>query len=371
MEGWRKRLPLFISIYTMFWRKKDKTPKNPFEEDASSQYSQSTQSTNPPSYVSTPEPTSAQSYNEDSYSSGGRYGSGKNQDNREDSYSSGGRYGSRKQDNYEENARNDLFSGAPQNKRYDSYNEEDDAYGSSRFGQQQEEDDQEQEISGLKSQIRNVKQESLASTRNALQKIYETEQSAANTMNLLGQQSTQIANVDRNLDLSKAYSDRAASQASELKQLNRSIFIPVVSNPFTRSSRERKELEARKQDHAEHMNEREEIRQFEYESQARVESAQRAAQRGQGSNGGYRRGRSEEDKKRYQFEADEEDDDLEDELDSNLDLLGDATARLKNMALSMNTELDSQNKQLGRLTSKVDPLSEKLVMTTHKLNSTK
>ncbi|KAL0083668.1 hypothetical protein J3Q64DRAFT_1641902 [Phycomyces blakesleeanus] len=339
----------------MFWRKKDKTPKNPFEEDNASQYSQSTQSTNPPSYVSTPEPTSNQSYSEESYSSGGRYGSRKNQDTNEES------------------ARNDLFSGAAPSRRYNSYNDQDeqDAYGSSRFGQQQQEEDQEQEVSGLKQQIRNVKQESLASTRNALQKIHETEQAAANTMNLLGQQSTQIANVDRNLDLSKAYSDRAAAQASELKQLNRSIFIPVISNPFTKGSRERKELEARRQDHAEHMNEREDIRQFEYESQARVESAQRQAQRGPGSNGGYRRGRSDEDKRRYQFEADEEDDAVEDELDENLDLLGDATSRIKNMALSMRDELDSQNKHLTKVTEKVDPISERLVMTTHKLNSTK
>ncbi|KAI7870751.1 hypothetical protein BDF14DRAFT_1769109 [Spinellus fusiger] len=317
----------------MFWRKKEKTAtKNPFDSDSN-------------------QSSPAQEYPPSQTQSGG--------------------YDSRQpQGQYEETARNDLFSGTPQERRYDARGEED-AYSSSRFGQQNQENEDEQEIAGMKQQIRNIKQDSLASTRNALQKIHEAEKVAANTMNSLGQQSTQIANVDRNLDLSKAYSDRASAQASELKQLNRSIFIPVVTNPFTKKSKERKDLENRRKDHSEHMEEREDIRRFEYESQARVEEVQRQTQRGPGSNGGYRRGRSEADKRRYQFEADEEDDALEDELDENLDLLGDATSRLKNMALSMNTELDSQNKQLNKLTKKVDPLSEKLVMTTHKLNSTK
>lgn len=180
----------------------------------------------------------------------------------------------------------------------------------------------------------------------------------------------QIANVDRNLDLSKAYSDRAAAQANELKQLNRSIFIPVVKNPFTRSKREQRELERLRQDQAEHMAEREEIRQFEYESNARLEQAQRRSER-VSANAGFRRGRTESDRRKYQFEADEEDDAVEDEIDENLDGISDFTARLKNMALTMNEELDSQNKRIDKMTKKVDPLNEKLAMTTHKLNNTR
>lgn len=180
----------------------------------------------------------------------------------------------------------------------------------------------------------------------------------------------QIANVDRNLDLAKAYSDRAAAQAEELRQLNRSIFIPVVKNPFTKSKREKRELEALRKDHAEHMEERDRIRQYEYESSARIEQAQRRNER-VSANAGYRRGRSEADRRRYQFEADEEDDAIEDELDQNLDLISDATARLKNMALTMNEELDAQNRALEKTTVKVDPLSQKLAATTHKLNKTR
>lgn len=175
--------------------------------------------------------------------------------------------------------------------------------------------------------------------------------------------------MDRNLDLSKAYSDRASNQASELKQLNRSIFIPVVKNPFTKSSRERKAMAKINRDQEAHQKERDDIRQFEYESSARYENTQRKV-----NNLGkeeFRQGRTQSDRRRYQFEPDEEDDAIEDEIDSNLDLLGDATARLRTMAVSMNEELDSQNKQLNKLSKKVDPISSKLMSTTYTLDSTK
>ncbi|KAI9287418.1 hypothetical protein BC943DRAFT_335852 [Umbelopsis sp. AD052] len=247
---------------------------------------------------------------------------------------------------------------------YDDQGQQD-AYGSSKWG----EDEADQEVSGLKQQIRNVKQDTLASSRNAVQKIREAEEASGNTMNMLGEQSSQIASVDRNLDLAKAHSDRASAKASELKQLNRSIFIPVIKNPFNRASRERKELEAVRQDHSEHMQERNAIRQYEYESKERMERSQRASGR-QSANAGFR-GRSQSDRQRYQFEADEEDDEVENEIDSNLDFLSDAVGRLKNNALTMGEEVEAQNKVLDKVGRKVDPLSDRLTMTTHRLNNTR
>jgi hypothetical protein len=41
------------------------------------------------------------------------------------------------------------------------------------------------------------------------------------------------------------------------------------------------------------------------------------------------------------------------------------------MAMTMNDELDSQNKHLGKLNKKVDPISQKLVATTATLNNTR
>ncbi|KAI9299439.1 hypothetical protein BJ944DRAFT_172385 [Cunninghamella echinulata] len=239
----------------------------------------------------------------------------------------------------------------------------------SRYG----EDDEDEEVGGMKRQIRDIKQESLQSTRNALQKITEAQDSAAQSMNMLGNQSGQIANINRNLDLAKAHSDRASSQADELKQLNRSIFIPVVKNPFNKGARQEREIQKLQKEHAEHMEERDEIRKFEYESNARIDQANRQYQNTNSGRGGYRRGggRSQADRNRYQFEADEEDDAVEDEIDNNLDLLSGITGNLKTMALTMNDELDSQLKQIDKATRKTTPVTEKLMRTTHTLDNTR
>ncbi|KAG2233489.1 hypothetical protein INT48_003195 [Thamnidium elegans] len=324
-----------------FWKKEKAKSTNPFETDSdnSSQYS----------YTATlSEPTEKPS----------RYSSS----------AKSNRYSTPSPEpikNYSQNRRN-LFDGVTEpTQRYDTSGQED-AYSSSKLNDNEED----QEVAQIQRQIRNVKQDSLASTRNALQKIGEAETAATNTMGMLGTQSSQIANVDRNLDLSKAYSDKASSQAGELKQLNRSIFIPVIKNPFNKSSREKKAMEKINREHQDHLKERDDIRKFEYESNARFEDTQRKVNHEKITED-YHRGRTQSDRHRYQFEPDEEDDAIEDEIDSNLDLLGDATARLRTMAVSMNEELGSQNKQLNKLNKKVDPISTKLISTTHTLDSTK
>lgn len=57
---------------------------------------------------------------------------------------------------------------------------------------EEEEEDDDQEVVQIKQKIRDVKQDSLASTRNALQKISEAEASGATTLNMLGTQSSKI-----------------------------------------------------------------------------------------------------------------------------------------------------------------------------------
>ncbi|ORZ24062.1 hypothetical protein BCR42DRAFT_402177 [Absidia repens] len=328
----------------MFWKKKEKQSTDSSVASSTNPFDQTAQ---------TPSLQSNTSSVSDNYSN-----------NTSDYSNNGGR-----RYNTNEDDRADLFGSSRQSpSQYDSQGQ-DDAYGRRSQAQQYGEEEDE-EVGGLKKQIRDIKQDSLQSTRNALQKINEAEQSAAQSLNQLGTQSSQIANVNRNIDLAKAHSDRASSQADELKQLNRSIFIPVVKNPFNKGARQRRDIERLQADQAEHMEERDNIRQFEQESNARIDQANRRNDR-VSANAGYRRGRTQADRNRYQFEADEEDDKIEDELDENLDLLGGATARLKNMAMTMNDELDSQNKQLGKLNTKVDPISHKLTATTATLNKTK
>lgn len=122
------------------------------------------------------------------------------------------------------------------------------AYGGIDGQQEQEYADEDEEVEGIKQQMRFVKQESLASTRNAVRIAREAEETGRATLEKLGEQSDRIANTERHLDMAKAYNgalflfhtknykilaltcvrhaDRAVDETKELEALNRSIFRP-------------------------------------------------------------------------------------------------------------------------------------------------
>jgi hypothetical protein len=56
---------------------------------------------------------------------------------------------------------------------------------------------------------------------------------------------------------------------------------------------------------------------------------------------------------KYQFEADSEDEAMEDEIEQNLDMLHGAAKRLGHVARGMGQEVDIQNKHLDRIGGKV------------------
>jgi hypothetical protein len=127
-----------------FWKKKEKkepeaTTTNPFEQSDAPQQ--------PPARVDSPQ---------------GRYGTSNN--------------------NYQQDRQN-LFNG------YNDKPNQSAQRTSGNDGYNVQETEEDEDVAQLQKQIRNVKQDTLQSTRNALQKISETEDSAANTMNMLGQQS--------------------------------------------------------------------------------------------------------------------------------------------------------------------------------------
>ena len=56
---------------------------------------------------------------------------------------------------------------------------------------------------------------------------------------------------------------------------------------------------------------------------------------------------------KFQFEADSEDEEMENEIDANLDVLGGAASRLNALAKATGQELDEQNRHLERINNKV------------------
>ena len=71
---------------------------------------------------------------------------------------------------------------------------------------------------------------------------------------------------------------------------------------------------------------------------------------------------------RFQFEATGSDNELEDELDDNLDEIGDAAKRLKGLGISMGQELETQNSRIDRIGEKATGLDNRMFKNTERVS---
>lgn len=163
-----------------------------------------------------------------------------------------------------------------------------------------------------KSEIKFLKQQDVSSTRNALRLAEQAEETGRGTLHRLGAQGERIHNTERNLDLASSQNRIAAEKARELKTLNKSMFAVHVGNPFTsgarREERDRRMLETHQQERAQ----RDATRKAAWESSARTQGATKGTQ----SMGGGLPKATLADRAKYQFEADSEDDEMENEIDN-------------------------------------------------------
>jgi len=77
------------------------------------------------------------------------------------------------------------------------------------------------------------------------------------------------------------------------------------------------------------------------------------------------------DRAKYQFEADSEDEGMENEIDSNLDQLHGAAKRLNTLAGAMGKEVDVQNQHLDRIGGKVDRVDDEIALNRSRLDRIK
>lgn len=230
--------------------------------------------------------------------------------------------------------------------------------------QQQEEDEAVDEI---KQEIKFTKQSSVASTRNTLKMAQDAERAGMNTLGMLGHQSEQLNSVEGNLDLMKVQNKVADEKVAELKKLNRSILAVHVSNPFNSKRRRREREEQLKNRKIEEKLMREQTNQQISRSTQRIEGAMNANGNTSEVRERYQRQNILEKAKRYQFEDDEEDDEMELEIDRNLDQIQQVSNRLKKMALTTGQEIDSQQKRLNNIEESTDDLDINLHMNTNRL----
>ncbi|RAL66618.1 hypothetical protein DID88_006308 [Monilinia fructigena] len=263
-------------------------------------------------------------YGSDKYGSGGGYGA-----NRYDGppANSGSKYGPA------EDNKNELFGGAK-----DRYAQKA-ATGSERpppYGAQSG--------SGPTStgaQIRALKQEDVSFYSNALRIAAQAEETGRATLARLGAQGERIHNTEKNLDLAANHNRLAEEKARELKTLNKSIA---------------------------ERDQREETRNAAFASSQRIEANFRELQPGDAGYKAKATKASLAERSKYQFEADSEDDEMENEIDSNLDALGHAAGRLNLLAKATGQEVDNQNKHIERIIGKSDRVDDQIAMNRARLD---
>lgn len=184
--------------------------------------------------------------------------------------------------------------------------------------------------------------------------------------------SEKLSNTERHLDGAKGASVRASDKTDQLIKLNRSIFRPAVTfNKDAKRAAQEAKIQAR---YDEERAEREKALMDVRESQNRLG---RAATYGTDGDDGLLGGRGynaeqqladrKEQRKRFQFDATEEDDEMEDEIVDNLDAIGQVTKSLKTMAAAMGQEVEQQNTRIDRLDEKTRAVDRDLFRNTERV----
>ncbi|OJD23166.1 hypothetical protein ACJ73_05483 [Blastomyces percursus] len=227
------------------------------------------------------------------------------------------------------------------------------------------EEEEEEDIQAMKHEIRMIKQQDVSSTRNALRAALEAEQTGRDTLLRLGAQGERIHNTEKNLDLASNQNQIADEKSRELKKLNKSMFAMNVSNPFTGEQRRRARDEAIIDRHHEERLQREATRQAAFRTEQRMDETFKTLSK-KAANGPQKQTNL-ADRSKYQFEADSEDDEMENEIESNLSAIEGVTGRLNLLARAQGKEIEQQNADLGRIMGKSDHVDDQIVMNSARL----
>ena len=174
--------------------------------------------------------------------------------------------------------------------------------------------------------------------------------------------------------MSKTHSQRADDKTDELKQLNRSIFRPVIH--FNKDAKRAAQEAKIQQRYDEERDEREKSMKDTRETQNRLGQASAYGRREEEEivPGPNKRPTTasqlalrKEQRQRYQFEATASDDEIENELDDNLDEISDVAKRLKALGSAMGQELDNQNNRIERIEEKTVSLDNRVFRNTERV----
>lgn len=200
------------------------------------------------------------------------------------------------------------------------------------------EEEEEEDVEAIKSQIRFTKHQTVASTETALRAAAQAEESGRNTLARLGTQGDSLQNTRKNLALASSHNKVAEEKTRELKKANGSMFAIHIKNPLRHTARAEAEeaevLAIRQKERAG----REELSADGYESRSKIGRALNDTSGTIES----RAKTSLAERARFQYEADESDDEMERQIGANLESIADATGRLKGLAIATGREVDRQ-----------------------------
>jgi len=177
----------------------------------------------------------------------------------------------------------------------------------------------------------------------------------------------QLHNTEMNLDLAKTHGEQAEDQISHINRVNRSMFVPVAGSPFGRDKRAQKDEEKIMSRYQQQKDTRAATNASGFEGKQAMKGLRPMG----GPMGAPRQKMSVAEKAKFQFEADEEDEAMEDEIDDNLHQLGGAIGRLNMLAKATGGEVDRQNDILKRLDKKTDVIDTQLQKNTHRMEKIK
>ena len=244
-------------------------------------------------------------------------------------------------------------AGLPPDYQYNPGNDTtgaDRSYGAYGDRQLTAEEEEEEDIAASKQEIRFMKQQDVSSTRNALRIAAQAEEMGRNTLARLGAQGERMHNTDRNLDIGNNHINVAEDKTKELKTLNRSMFAVHVNNPFTAKDRRAQRDEQIMDRHHQERESREATREAAFKTTQRMNQNFRGIDE---AGNAARNKPSLADRAKYQFEADSEDENMENEIDRNLDDLSGAAKRLNLLARATGEEVESQNNLIQSIAEKV------------------
>ncbi|EMC95166.1 hypothetical protein BAUCODRAFT_35157 [Baudoinia panamericana UAMH 10762] len=245
--------------------------------------------------------------------------------------------------------------------------------GNYGYGEEREltaEERENADIDSARLLIKETKQKTVASSSNAARIAAQTEETARNALIRLGQQGDHLHKTEEYLDAAEYQNRQATSKAKELKTLNRSFLLVHMDNPFRGKALDN---EAAKRAGEARAHERETAvatSAAAYNSTMR-HRGQATELRPEPGSSSQQTQRNYTDRAKYQFEADSDDDQMENDIEDNMNIIHQGVKNMKKIGIAMSQELESQNKLIDRISGKSDKVDDQIAMNRARLDRIK